>query len=140
MGKLALELRCQDELEEFLLEYETLPLRLEQNEISPELWDAVLTAVKNQLEKYFHGTLSLSEDYPVSRLLEFAKNTVMSHRMEANRRAMLGEPLASEMGEFTGAVCERVRRPNSRRRRRGRGSRSSAKRAQAPGIGIDLCS
>merc|ERR1712129_389442 len=79
--KLALEMKCQDELEEFLLEYEALQLRLEQNEVSPELWDAVLTTVKNQLEKYFHGALSLSEDYPVSRLLELAKNTVMSHRM-----------------------------------------------------------
>ena len=55
--KLGLELKCRDELEEFILEYEILQLRLEQNKASPELCLAVSAAVKKQLEKYFKGKL-----------------------------------------------------------------------------------
>ena len=49
--KLVSELKCRDDLEKFLLEYEVLQLRFEQKNISPGLWDYVLTTVKSQLEK-----------------------------------------------------------------------------------------
>lgn len=122
---LARELKCRDDIEEFLLEYETLQLRCEQNNISPELWDVVLTDVKNQLEKYFHGTLLPSQDYQVSELLKMARRKVMSDRMDSNRKAMQDEPLVNQRDEFTGAFRERARQSKNKRRRRGRGSRRS---------------
>ena len=51
----------------------------------------------------------------------------MSDRMNATRKAMLGEPLVNERDEFAGAFRGRAHRSKNRRRRRGRGSRRSAK-------------